>query len=169
MHESIVENSIATPVARSLNRTGDPAALVHVAGAPAPVAETAPSPRTDFCPPSPGGPGEGEGEGAGDGEGAGPVEGDGDGDGGGRVFGDGEGAVGAVLARVGDGEGETGGRTERGTGAVVPAVSLTPGFAATGGRALKREGVILVTITHQASAGSDTMSVTRYFQTPASA
>lgn len=108
----------------------------------------------------------------GDGEGDGVEEagGDGAGDGCGGAFGDGGGDVSGALARAGVGGGETGGRTDSGTGAFVPAVWAVPVLAAgAAGCALRREGVIRVTITHQDSAGRDAMSVTRYFHTPASA
>jgi hypothetical protein len=117
-----------------------------------------------------GGTGAGPLEGEGDGDGAAAGDVDGDGDGGGGVFGDGEGGVRPALERAGDGDGEADGRTESGTGALVPAVWVVDGLADTpGGCAARREGVILVTITHHDSAGSETMSVTRYFHTPASA
>ena len=214
VHELTVENSTEAPAARTLNRTREPAALVHVAATAPPDAETAPSPRIDFGPPSSEGDGEGDGdgrgeasgegegrgegsgEGDGDATGAGPLEGDGEGDGDasgdglgdgdgdasgdgdgdgdgddcGRDSGDGDGDVSGALARRGDGDGEIGGRTDSGMGAFVPAVWSVPGlFAAPAGCALRREGVILVTMTHHDSAGRDTMSVTRYFHTPASA
>lgn len=61
------------------------------------------------------------------------------------------------------------GAVRGGTAFVDVVVTDTGGATATGRPALRRDGVILVMITHQASAARDTMSVTRYRHTPRSA